>query len=149
MEQKALIIILAAIDRWFTAICVKDGRGRTGGYLCVAYKGVVLGTFKIGGPFGPKDDWASWLKNCQEKVMRLLANPGTSSAYQTRDSENGKYGGGVQLGDWTLGFSGLSEIHDENVCLIGLTSVYGKLPDEFLDLIVQCSQNSYRGVFWG
>ena len=99
-EKRETGWILVAIDRWFTAICTKDGHGRTGGYLCVAHKGVVLGTFKIG-EIGPNDNWASWLKNCQEKVMRLLANPHTSSAYQTRDFDNKKYGGGVQLGDWT------------------------------------------------
>lgn len=147
-EEQAVKLFLAAIEARFTAICARDNRQRTGGWLCVAYKGVVLGTYQIG-TFGPKDDSASWLRNCQEKVARLLANPHTNSAYQTREFDNKKYGGGVQLGDWTFGFSGLSEIHDENVCLVGLTSVYGTLPAEFLDLVVQCSNNPYRGVFWG
>lgn len=146
--EKAVKLFLAAIEARFDEICAKDGRGRTGGRLCVAFKGTVLGTFEIG-KLRPTDDLAGWSRECVEKVVRLLANPHTNSAYQTMEYGNKKYGGGVQLGDWAFGFAGLFfEVHNENVCLIGLASVYGPLPDEFLDLIVQCSNNSYRGEFW-
>jgi hypothetical protein len=85
---------------------------RQGGYLCVATSmGIPLLVCRIGEPDETKAD--KYLALCQEKARRLGANPDHDLSYQTRDPDNGQWGGAVRGHGYIVSFSGLPERLDE------------------------------------
>jgi hypothetical protein len=91
---------------------------RTGGYLCIlenidnacgdepAMKLVKLGTFV-------PEKAEAYLRNAQEKAMRILETPGLRSSWETRNVSKEQYGGGIRTDTFILSFSGLPELVDE------------------------------------
>lgn len=142
------VLIMAALEGKVKELCKEDGRGRTGFYTSVYHHGIHEMTF-LTGDVVSREASKKCIFHAQEKSARLVANRHTHSAFQTRNEKKGSYGGGVQLVEWAISASGLSPLGEENASLIGLQALYGRpLPAEFLDLVVQCSNNPYRGVFW-
>lgn len=85
---------------------------KRGGYLCLAdEKGTPLLICGIGEPDNEKVD--KYFNYCQEKACRLGANPEHELSFQSRDPDNGKWGGAVRGHNYIASFSGLPERADE------------------------------------
>jgi hypothetical protein len=108
--------VSAIIDiarEWIVPACRIDGRGKTGGYLCVAspYGNHLM---CIIGQIPNPEKEAQYRKFCQEKALRLLRLSSHISSWESRD-EVGKMYGGAVLADSNIvfSFSGLTEHMDE------------------------------------
>ncbi len=72
-------------------------------------------TILVGMP--PQDKWRQYHQFSQEKAQRVMWNRQFSS-WQSRDPENGKWGGAVSIVPWVLSMSGLKELDDEAYSLV-------------------------------
>jgi hypothetical protein len=92
-----------------------------GGYLAA------LNTSGIGkvdiilqlGPYNPEKA-VGQIELVQEKCWRLKSfrTEGHLTSYESRDPDNGKWGGAVYAGDYIFSFSGLPELWDEAAMLV-------------------------------
>ncbi len=91
-----------------------DGRGRTGGYICVVNRfGVVVATILIG-EISNAEEAKKYRENSQKKSLRLALYKDHISAWQTRDKEKEIWGGSVYDTYHNIfGFSGFNELVDE------------------------------------
>ncbi|MFH1405066.1 MAG: hypothetical protein ABIH21_03135 [Patescibacteria group bacterium] len=122
-----------------------DITDKKGGFLALRFRGDAAPflLLKEGEPLVEKHVKYSSL--APEKAGRALLPDGNVSSWQTRDPENGKWGGGIcPSGEWAMAFSGLPELADEAFCLI-LARLLGMLSAEDADRIASISNNEmYR-----
>lgn len=141
----------AALEALALVLAVMPEEERRGGYLTVEarYDITLLRPNLIGEVADGKD--ARCAELCVEKVARLFSHldEGHRSSWESRDPENGKWGGAVPGSDGNhvmgVGFSGLPELADEAISLIVCVKV-GYLTLEQAIEIAQISSNS---VFLG
>lgn len=89
-------------------------QGRTWGYSCASdLQGLPLGISYIGEMGRDEEKRAARLGFCQEKVARLAQFPSHRRSFESRDPDNGQYGGGLRGELYLSSFSGLPEPHDE------------------------------------
>lgn len=123
---------------------------RTGGYLAVyPYKPgrnneavVQIPPFLVVGvgPTMPPEQAEMSFELCQKNGRRLLMNPDHVSSWQTRNAEEGQYGGAIRANDYVFSFSGLTEIADEAVLVETCLSL-GLLSTLVAERIVEASAN--------
>lgn len=105
----------------------EKGFGECGGYFyfCDGLCGIPYIIAKVGQV--PFSEWETYLHFCQEKAIRLVANPEHLSSRQSRDPKAKHYGGAirVQMPNIKLemcpvifSFNGLSEEMDEHLMLL-------------------------------
>jgi hypothetical protein len=138
-------IVRTAISQLPKAIKL-DGRGRTGGYLCVATKDGFQMILLVG-EVADQDAVVRYRKNCEEKALRLIFGTAGFSSWETRDESKGMYGGGVRgCCDVVIAFSGFSEHVDE---AFSATIMFraGYLSQHQWEEIQSISQNPYMKKF--
>ena len=95
----------------------KNDPDRRGGYLTVLdrYGGTytVIGIGQI-----PKLQSERCFRLSLEKCNRLASHPNHLSSWQSRNPNEGKWGGAISTGQYILSFSGLSEPGDEALVLM-------------------------------
>lgn len=116
---------------------------RFGGYLCVYDSTQLPGQppmmiLRIGEP--DENKLTRSFSLCQEKAGRLLANPTHLSSWQTRDVQQGRYGGAIRTKDHVLAFSGHIETADEAV-LVNAACALGWLERSTAGAIASFSNN--------
>jgi len=106
--------ILEVASKLLPEACKIDGRGRTGGCLCVADE---LGNVLICEQIGTVDDieaLAKYRRNCKEKALRTIVHLDHVSSWESRDEQAEKWGGGIKTDTgFAFAFSGLTEKLDE------------------------------------
>lgn len=89
-------------------------RGMVGGYYCMSPHDTNVPGYIIGVGACPTVEKAlGRLEKCIEKTVRLAANPDHATSMESRDPDNGKYGGGVRGVKNNHSFSGLPEELDQ------------------------------------
>lgn len=134
------------IEGLFETACNIDGRGRTGGILCVADSNGILLLIPQGEILN-EDKRAQYNDHCQEKAFRLLRNKGHISSWQSRDCDNKKYGGAVLAGSLAFSFSGLSEHVDEAFSATVARRVSNGMTLKRWQNIQRISANPHMGKF--
>ena len=120
-----------------------DGRGRTGGYLCITNPfGTILALLLIG-HVKDESEAQKYRENAQKKVVRLHLNPGHISGWQTRNEEKKDWGGSIRdKAGHIYGFSGFNELVDE---AFSTAVAYGlcdsEMPEELQNAIASISGN--------
>jgi hypothetical protein len=122
--------------------------GREGGYFCLAdgrtgfpYAIVLIGSV-------PEEKSAKYLALCQEKALRLVSNPQHVSSWESRDPENGKWGGAVRVDNLIYSFSGFPELGDEATMLATAAAWRPCTRAEIYQIIAR-SDNPYWEFFHG
>ncbi len=114
--------IIALLVNEYPELTTSKNILKTGGYISVfdlgdkrlEYVGVV-------GEPAPHEKWSAYAYNSGEKGTRLLATHeelGHLTSFESRDPENGKWGGAIVAGYYIFSFSGLPEQADEAVMLV-------------------------------
>ena len=90
--------------------------GKDSGYLTIldASDGRLILQVQIG--ICPADKADKYCDFSLEKAKRVFET-GDQSSWQSRDPENGKWGGGIRANDHILSFSGMPELADEALSL--------------------------------
>ncbi|MDO8482686.1 MAG: hypothetical protein Q7S86_02620 [bacterium] len=96
---------------------LKLDKTRTGGYFCLADRSGMPLLIVAVGEVADNEKAVRYFVNAQEKCRRLTKS-NTWLASDTRDTENGKYGGAMKGHDYIYGFSGLPEDLDEAAMII-------------------------------
>jgi hypothetical protein len=121
LEKSMKIEIRSGLISWVSGLveeiisdCARSqDRQHRGGYFGIGTtQGDVLFTMAVGRIL---DSSAAErrLTFCVEKIRRLGNNPGHLSSWQSRDPDNGRYGGAIRTRRHILSFSGFPELHDE------------------------------------
>ncbi len=113
--------MLWVVDQLVTAAVKLDGNPspeKQGGYLTVicGNNSVMELQSIIGQIVLEKKD--KYREFSEEKPTRLMWNPAHVSSHQSRDPENGQWGGAIRAGKYFIGFSGLPELLDEAVVTV-------------------------------
>jgi len=92
---------------------------RRGGFICI--RGLEVDSYIFGMPIGEinPEKREKYELFAEEKMRRLMKNPSHFSSWQTRNPEEGKWGGAIRLPQCLLSFSGLPELLDE-AFMVGL-----------------------------
>lgn len=107
-----------AIGRIFQKLRPFHDREAHGGYLCVADSETGTPLLIVGIGTVDTKKMGRCFELCQEKARRLAQNPEHSSSAQSRDDDNGKFGGAIRGLDEIFSFSGLPWELDEAFCLL-------------------------------
>ena len=140
-----IVNIIEVATEQFKKAGLLDGRGRTGGYLCVADSLGILLVCQIGDLDAAKA--FQYFTVCQEKAKRLMEN-GHISSWQSRDPDTKKYGGGVRTdNDVIFSFSGLTEHLDEALTAAVASLTKARLSPERWAEISEISRNPYMNNY--
>lgn len=113
----ALVDLGKAIGKILPILSIFHGREAHGGYLCIADSETGLPRLIVGiGTVDAKEE-GKCFELCQEQARRLAQNPEHSSSAQSRDDDNGKFGGAIRGLNEIFAFSGSWEL-DEAFCLL-------------------------------
>lgn len=96
----------------------EEFQNKTGGYLTILCRktGQVMRVIKVGD--FPLEKSARYFSLSLEKAQRLFnSEPGVLTSFETRNSDEDKYGGAIRTTDYILSFSGLTEEGDSAVLL--------------------------------
>ncbi|MFA4834139.1 MAG: hypothetical protein WC619_04840 [Patescibacteria group bacterium] len=127
-SRKEFLEVAETVMERFTALPENPDKIRTGGFLAVMENGKMVMAIELGVCSPEKAE--KYFVLCQEKARRLsaLSGEGHFSSWQSRDTEDGRYGGGITApsdsggviaGQGMVGaVSGLSEYGDEAVTLV-------------------------------
>ena len=88
----------------------------------------------------PAERGQKYLELAQEKARRLAEHPDHWSSWQSRNPDEGKWGGAVNAGAYIFSFSGLPELADEAAMLLTALSL-GFLLEERAAAFAQYSGN--------
>ncbi|MBX2866908.1 hypothetical protein KTR10_03060 [Candidatus Kaiserbacteria bacterium] len=143
--------LLSIAEASVTAVAERHGNGKKGGYLCLMVQGYqtsepMVSLHQLGKPDEAKADKYQHL--AQEKATRILANQVAASSWQTRDPDQGQWGGGIRTApDTAIAFSGFPELVDEAFCL-ALARMAGWMAEDEISIVTAFSRNEmlYRLV---
>ncbi len=96
----------------------------------------------------PPEKTMRYFALCQEKATRLLSltEEGHVSSWQSREPDQGRYGGAIVTSDFVFGFSGLTEEGDEGVLVRACFDV-GMLSLDSVQTIASTSCNPFLRDF--
>lgn len=119
----------AAVDgaTWFVRIVNphldESRRGKKGGWICIMDPGGEIVVHEQIGEIGPEKP-EKYQQVSKEKATRLRAHPEHRTSWQSRNPEQGQWGGAIRTIDgWIFSFSGLPELWDEAL-MLGCVSIY-------------------------
>lgn len=78
--------------------------------------GEIVKTMEIGKV--PEEKREKYYKLSQEKAKRLYAHPEHLSSWQSRNPDQGEWGGSIRIENYIFSFSGLPELIDEALMLV-------------------------------
>ncbi|HEY4498740.1 MAG TPA: hypothetical protein VJH94_01615 [Candidatus Paceibacterota bacterium] len=114
----------------YGAIRLVGDDDRKGGYCCVAdHEGRIHAVFLVG-QLPDREKREKYFYLCQEKAARLAQHSDHISSWQSRNPQDGRWGGAVKGREFILSFSGLPELWDEASMLVAARSFYPRLISE-------------------
>lgn len=106
----------------FPELATSGGLLKKGGYVSIfSIETKRLEFASLIGTIVPQEKWPAYSFNSEEKGTRLLVaheELGHMTSYESRDPDNGKWGGAIVADAFILSFSGLPEQADEAIMLI-------------------------------
>jgi len=105
----------------YPELATSKGILKKGGYVSIYSLGAKRLEFvSIVGKPVPQEKWSAYSYNSEEKGARLISTHfelGHMTSYESRDPDNGKWGGAIVADNYILSFSGLPEQADEAVMM--------------------------------